>query len=283
MWTDCPIFSMQGTPTIALSQGVLLCATLHSASHSAFGSCCIHGLQLQPALARAGCVEAGEQGAGASPQLCGAGRGRGGGLPQQWRSGGGGSSSSPTHAGLKLLSVSPSKRGGCVAGSPLAGCPAAAAAGAGGRGGSGAAAAAAAAAASGSSSRPAEAIGSGATAQARVAVATAGGVAPGSPGLSASSTIMLAVSDHERLCWSGRAPLVDDTGGRLTALLTTPTQLVMATEQGGVLGCALLPPPAAPGEQQQQQQQQQQGAGARAFVRVEQPCGAGSRFIHLDL
>ena len=116
-------------------------------------------------------------------------------------------------------------------------------------------------------------------------------------GLSASNTVMLAVSDRERLSWSGRVPLVDDTCGRLTVLLTTPTQLVMATENGQVLCSQLLPTPAAAEAEEPEQQQEglgcssaeapttaAAGAGeAGAVVHVVEPHSSGSRFISLDL
>ncbi|KAF8055393.1 hypothetical protein HT031_006760 [Scenedesmus sp. PABB004] len=113
--------------------------------------------------------------------------------PPSERDGGGGGGGS----GLRLLSVSPSKAGGMAS-----------AAAAGGR-------------------RAPEAFGEGAMALGRAAVAAAGGA--GGAGVSAANTVMLAVSDQERDAW---LPILDDTQGRLTVLLTTPTQLAMATEAG---------------------------------------------------
>lgn len=176
-----------------------------------------------------------------------------------------------------------------------------AAAAAAGRGGwdgkSGGSSSQAAAAAGSSSSSKAEssAIGTGAVAQGRIAVATAGGVGP--VGLSSNNTVMLSVSDQERLSWSGKVPLVEDTGGRLTVLLTTPTQLVMATESGQVF-CSSLMPEEPPSQQQQQEEQQEkqggqqvaaaaegssQGGVLEPVVHVLQTHATGDRFIALDL
>lgn len=102
-----------------------------------------------------------------------------------------------------------------------------------------------------STSRAAEGYGNGAMALGRSAVALAGGA--GSTGVSASNTIMLAVTDQDRDQWM---PLLDDTGGQLTVMLTTPDQLVMATEMGPVYSCRLvsrkyLPDRCLPGTQQE--------------------------------
>jgi hypothetical protein len=116
---------------------------------------------------------------------------------------------------------------------------------------------------------------------------------------------MLAVSDEKRDAWSGSVPLVADTGGRLTVLLTTPTQLLMAVESGQIFASTLLTADDESGQQQQQQQQgpaaasagQEQPAAAAAAaegaagadeehmgpaVHVLQPHATGSRFISLD-
>jgi hypothetical protein len=130
-------------------------------------------------------------------------------------------------------------------------------------------------------------------------VATAGGVGP--LGLSASQTVMVSVADQERQQWCGRDPLVDDTGGMLTVLLTTPTQLVLATESGQVSSSQLLPAEPPP------QQQPAAAAGAEVgsasgsaagtatggdeagpavvspVVHVYQQNAVGSRFVSLDL
>jgi hypothetical protein len=219
MWTDSPIFSMQGTPLIALSQGLLLCATLRSGATNAFPTCCVHALQLAPELAKAG------------QPLAGAEREQG-------------SSSSSVAAGADAAASSSSS--------------------------------------SGSAQQQPEHIGSGATAQGRVAVATAGGAGP--VGVSSANTVMLALSDQDRLKWGGRAPLIDDTGGRLTVLLTTPRTLVMATEGGQVLSCRL----AAAEEEGVVDAPSSGQAGAPqlsvgAVVHVQQPGGGGGAFISLDL
>lgn len=142
-----------------------------------------------------------------------------------------------------------------------------------------------------SSSKPAAPgssnIGTGAMAQGRIQVATVGGIGP--VGYKAEDTVMLSISDRDRQAWVGREPIVADTGGRLTVLLTTPTQLVMATEGGQVLSSALLP--AAAVEQQQVEveaaaaagPEQQQGEPVAPVVHVLQPHDTGSRFISLDL
>lgn len=226
------MFSMQGTPIISISQGVVLCATLRPGSNNAFPSCNVHALQLQPAVATAGVRDHTSSAVSTHHHHASAGSG----------------SSAAAAAGASNSS------GG----------------GGGGRGAS-----------EGQQqqqqSAPSSSIGSGAVAQGRIAVATAGGVGP--VGLSANNTVMLAVSDQERSSWSGKVPLVDDTGGRLTVMLTTPTHLVMATESGQVCSSQLLMPqqhmpPSAP----------QPGApGAEsASVAVLAPHASGSRFISID-
>jgi hypothetical protein len=102
---------------------------------------------------------------------------------------------------------------------------------------------------------------------------------------------MLSISDRDRQAWVGREPIVADTGGRLTVLLTTPTELVMATEGGQVLSSALLPSATAVEQQQAEEQaaaeaggsEQQQGEPVAPVVHVLQPHATGSRFISLDL
>jgi hypothetical protein len=134
-------------------------------------------------------------------------------------------------------------------------------------------------------------------AEGRVAVATAGGVGP--LGLSASQTVMVSVADQERQQWCGSDPLVDDTGGMLTVLLTTPTQLVLATENGQVSSSQLLPAEPPPPLQQQQHAEVGAASGSAAgtatggdeagpavvspVVHVYQPHAVGSRFVSLDL
>jgi len=245
------MFSMQGTPIISITQGVVLCATLRPGSNNAYPSCCVHALQLQPAVATAGACYSHDPDSS---------------LPD------GSSSSSKGTAAAAV--------GGTGEGE--------------GKSSSSSSQAAAAAGGSSSSSSKVEssAIGTGAVAQGRIAVATAGGVGP--VGLSSNNTVMLSVSDQERLSWSGKVPLVEDTGGRLTVLLTTPTQLVMATESGQVF-CSRLMPEDAPSQQQQQQEKQgeQQAAAAaegssqggvlEPVVHVLQPHATGDRFIALDL
>lgn len=158
-------------------------------------------------------------------------------------------------------------------------------------GGSGSSAAAAGSSGGSSGSSRAAApgssnIGTGAMAQGRIQVATVGGIGP--VGYKHEDTVMLSISDRDRQAWVGREPIVADTGGRLTVLLTTPTELVMATEGGQVLSSALLP---AVEQQQQPEEQvaaaagseQQQGEPVAPVVHVLQAHATGSRFISLDL
>lgn len=136
-----------------------------------------------------------------------------------------------------------------------------------------------AAASSSSSNRLAESYGQGAMALGRAAVATAGGA--GAAGVSAANTVMLVVSDQERDAWM---PLLDDTKGQLAMMLTTPDQLVMATESGQVLSSRLLPQ----GELVQQgqhaeQSQQSSGGGASAGTQGVHVVNAAGGIIDIDL
>lgn len=258
------MFSMQGTPLISISQGVVMCATLRSGCNNAFPSCAIHALQLQPAVATAGVLRNAED--SAQQQPCSS---------SSNGAGGGSSSSSRRHE--------PADHGGSSTGAGSTGLCFV-------NSGSNPN--------SGSNSQPESSnIGTGAIAQGRIAVATAGGVGP--VGLSSSNTVMLSVSDRERLSWSGKVPLVDDTGGRLAVLLTSPTQLVMATENGQVL-CSRLMPAQQEASSSAMEGQQQEGGGesperaaaaaggsrsssVSPVVHVLEPHAGGNRFISLDL
>lgn len=252
LWTDYPIYTMQGTPLISLSQGMLLVATLRSGITRPTPSCCIHAWQLPRSLMLPR--------KHAAQQLTDSAAGGGAAA-----AGGGGE--------VCKLSVSPNKK------SSMGLAAAAAAAGvSGGSSGSG-------------SSRGPEAFGEGAMALGRATVAVAGGA--GQVGVSSSNTVMLAVSDQQRDAWQ---QLVEDTEGRLTVMLTTPNQLVIATDLERVLSSPLLPAAAAAaatggvdcGDGQQQQQQvgqqeegQQQG-GSSAAAAAAVASETDGRFIHID-
>lgn len=128
-----------------------------------------------------------------------------------------------------------------------------------------------------SSTMQPEPYGQGCMALGRAAVTVAGGA--GSCGVSASHTVMLAVTDTDRSDW---LPLLDDTHGVLTAMLTTPDQLVLATEQGQVLSSRLLPVDAVEQSEQQQAQQSCVAGSSSVPTHVHVADGSGS-WLDVDL
>lgn len=233
LWTDYPIYTMQGTPLIALTQGMLLCATLRSGITRPMPSCCIHAWQLPRSLIKPARPPPSSPVAAAAAAASDA--------QQQVGNGNSG-------AGVCMLSVSPGKISGIGLGLSLPSSGSSSSTRAGNAGGG----------SSSGSSRDPEPYGEGAMALGRAAVATAGGA--GSVGVSASHTVMLAVSDQDRDQW---VQLVEDTEGRLTVMLTTPTQLVVATDLERVLSSRLVPeePAAAAATADLKQQQQDGGSG----------------------
>jgi hypothetical protein len=123
-----------------------------------------------------------------------------------------------------------------------------------------------------------QSFGEGAMALGRAAVAVTGGAGP--VGVSSNNTVMLPVSDADRDEWM---PLLDDTGGRLTVLITTPTQMVMATESGCVLRSSLLNSAAAAAVHQGLQHQHAIAAAGTSGTPREQQQGEFGCCIHVGL
>lgn len=121
-----------------------------------------------------------------------------------------------------------------------------------------------------------ESFGEGAMALGRAAVAVAGGA--GQMGVSSHNTVMLSVSDADRDEW---IPVLDDTGGRLTVLITTPTQVVMATDSGHVLRSPLLDTAAGAAVPHNLQHQDAAAAAGTSGTTCEQQHGKLVCCIHV--